>query len=379
MSSGLDYVPGCYAKTEELVELVKVVKEYGGFYFTHWRSIRRDEVTIRDKLAGIKEALEIGRRAGVKVELSHLTSGFTIFPRPSPELERASAEATLEVIDEAIKGGVDVYFDIIPNTTGGTLTFRYLASILAPWLRELGSREALSRALRMKDFRDEIKKAILEGKVLFLHPSVNPYWSEELEVVGHKEDKYKGKTIAEIAREEGKDPIDALFDILASDPNTIIYEKVERGEEEIKTFLRHERCMIGLDTYSFSLYWEMKGPPHYLPHPNTYGAVPRLIRKYVREEKVLSLEEAIRRLTSMPARRFMIDRRGVIEPGAYADIVIFDYNTISEVIDKEEPRRPPKGIHYVIVNGVLVVEKGRHTGAKPGKVIRFRRARGERP
>lgn len=373
LSTGLDYVPGAYSTTEELIELSKIVKEYGGLYVTHWRRTGPRKAGARapiEKIKGIEEAIEIAEKAGVSTQISHLTYGYTIHPQPPPsELEDAAVKATLRVIDAAISRGIDVHFDVIPNTTGGTLTIKYLASLLAPWLRETSSREALAKALRMKDFREEVKDAISRGKWYSLNPNVNPYWPRDINLVKCNVKEFEGKSLSHVAMEKGVDPLDVLFDILTADPNTIIKFNGAATDGEIALFLRHPRCMVGLDVYVFDNKWEMKGPPQYLPHPNTYGGMAKYLRRYVREMKVISAEEAILKATSLPANKFKIKDRGVLQTNAYADIVIFDFNEITDVKDPLEPRRYPKGIHYVIVNGEIVIEQGKHTGRRPGRVL----------
>ncbi len=374
LSTGLDYQPGVFCKTDEIVELVKIVKEYGGIYATHWRrtGLRREKAKpITEKIKGIMEAVEIARRTGVRVQISHITLGYSIMPLPPPNLIEAAVEATLKVINDARAEGLEISFDIIPNTTGGTMTSLQLANALLPWLKVAGSKEGLASALRMNDFREEIRSIIMAGKWWGLNPIVNPYWAKFIRVVACKVEKWIGKTIEEIAKLEEKDELNALFEVLMKDPDTKARRLGLRTDQEIAAFLRHEYCMVGLDTYAFDDKWEMKGPPFYLPHPNTYGGMARYFRRYYREKKVLSLVEAVRRVTSLPAKVFGLEGRGLLKTGAYADVVVFDPNAISDVEDPLEPRRYPDGIHYVIVNGKIVVKKGEHTGKRPGKVLRL--------
>jgi len=374
LSTGLDYQPGVFSKTEEIIELVKVVKAFGGIYATHWRrtGLRRERAKpITEKIKGIIEAVEISRRTGVPVQISHITLGYTIMPLPPPNLIEAAVEATLKVIDDARKQGIKVCFDVIPNTTGGTMTSIYLANALLPWLNVAGSRQGLAKALKMKDFRDELRSIITAGKWWGINPIVNPYWAQTIKVVVCKVQNWVGKTIDEIAKLESTDDLGALFMVLMKDPDTKIKRLGLRSDHEIATFLKHECCMVGLDTYAFDDKWEMKGPPFYLPHPNTFGGMARYFRRYFREMKVFSLVEAVRRVTSLPASVFGLNGRGVLKQGAYADIVVFNPDTISDIEDPLEPRRYPKGIHYVIVNGEIVVREGRHTGKRPGKVFRL--------
>ena len=373
MSTGLDYVPGCYASTEEVVELAKVVREYGGVHFTHWRSIgaARFEKEFRppERIKGILEAIEIGERAGVPVQISHVLTGYTVYPPPPPELAEAAARATLRAIEEARERGVDVAFDLIPNTDGGVFAMPRLVSLLSPWLRELGSVERLIENLRIKEFREEVKEAIRSRKWWLLDPLRDPYWAEMIKVVECRIEEYAGKTLGEIARAKGVDPLDALLDLVCEDPDA----KIEReiiSEEEVLVFLKHPDSMIGADTFALDDKWGMQSPPYFLPHPNTYGLYPRYLRRYVKELGVLSLEEAVRKATYLPAKRVGLEGRGVIKVGAYADLVLLDFERLRDLGDPIEPRKYPEGVEYVIVNGVIVVERGRHTGARPGRVLR---------
>ena len=374
LSTGLDYSPGFYADTNEIIELVKIVKEYDGIYATHWRrtGIRtetRREVKPPEKIKGIIEAIEISRKTGVPVQISHLLTAYTIYPPPPDMLLEAAAKTTLKVIEDARNNGVDVMFDVIPNTTGGVFSVPKLISLLTPWIRESGGISKLIENLKAEDYRRDIKEAIYNGKWYSVNPNINPYWMENIIIKKCKIKDYINKSIGEIAREKNKDPVEMLMEIIIEDPETL-YEPKLISEIEVSTFIKHPLAMIGIDTFALDFKWEAKVPPYYLPHPNTYGAYPRYIRKYVKEMKLLSLEEAIKKATSMPAQRMKLNDRGVIKVGAWADIVIFDYNEISEVGTYLEPRKPPKGIRYVIVNGQLVVKNGKHTGSMPGKVIR---------
>ncbi|MBT9165588.1 MAG: D-aminoacylase [Chloroflexi bacterium] len=374
LSTGLDYIPGIHADTAEIMELVQVVKDYGGIYVTHLRSggIGRGKTRPpANRIEGIIEAVEIGRKTGVPVQISHLLPGYRVDPPPPKQLLEAVAQATLAVIDAARGEGVDVTFDVIPNVTGGTLTATDLVATLAPWLREIGSPERLAESLRAKDFRAEITEAISSGKWPSLNSATNPYWMDNLIVTRCKVNDYIGKTIGEIARGEDADPLDTLFGIIMKDPAAKMRSEFLR-EEAVITFLKHPAAMVGLDTYTFDTDWQMKYPPYYLPHPNTYGGFPRYLRRYVNELGIMSLEEAIHKATYAPAKRFGLKERGVLAAGAYADIVLFDKAAIRECDDALEPRRYPQGIEYVIINGRVVVEAGRHTAARPGEVLRMR-------
>ncbi|RLF22699.1 MAG: hypothetical protein DRM97_05480 [Thermoprotei archaeon] len=383
MSTGLDYEPGAYADIEEIVELAKVVSKYGGIYATHWRRTgvrkERPELQPPEKIKGILEAIEIGRRAKVAVQISHIMSGYTIRPPPPPGLASVATRVTIKVLEEARKEGLDIQFDVIPTTSGGVFTFSYLAGILAPWAREHGSREALAKALRIPEVRQEIKEAILRGKWWYINPRHDPYWADRLVIIDSKDERWRGRSIASIAKELGKDSLDTLFDLIMDDPDIKGTYINYVSEAEVMEFVKYKDSMICSDTFTLDFKWELKAPPYFLPHPNTYGVFPYFIRRYVKELRLLSLEEAIMKITSLPAKRMHLLERGIVKERAYADIVIFDLEELRDQGDLIEPRRKPRGIEYVLVNGVLVVKEGELTGARPGKVLRRDRDSDLRP
>jgi len=376
MSSGLDYAPGYYADIQELIELVKVVKEYDGIYATHWRrtGIRteaRRETRPPEKIKGIIEAIEISEKTGVPVQISHISYGYVVYPPPPESLRKAMAEATLEYINKALERGVDVTFDVIPNITGGVFSMPKLISLLSPWLRESGSLERFIENLKCEDYRRDIKEAIYNGKWYTINPTIDPYWMDNIIIRKCRNNDYIDKSLGEISTYKNMDPVDMLMNIIIEDPETL-YEPsyTYAGEESLDVFIKHPNSMIGADIFALDFKWEAKVPPYYLPHPNTYGAFSRYIKRFVRERKTLSLEEAIRKITYTPAKRMKIIDRGVIKVGAWADITIFNLDTISDRGTYLEPRIPPVGIEYVIVNGEIVVKNGRHIGTLSGRVIR---------
>jgi len=375
MSVGRDYEPGYYADLEELVALAEVVAEYGGIYASHslrtgLRRARKPGTRPPVKVNGVLEAIEVGRRTGVSVQISHLGPLYDVTPAGQPALTRAAVEATFKLIDDARKEGIDVNFDVIPHhMTGGIYSTPYLAALLAPWIRETGSVEQFARALRMAEFREEVKETIYSGKWYGLNPYLRPEWAKGVLVAECAEKRFEGKSIAEIAEELGVDPVDALMEVLAADPLTKTGRR-ERSDEAKMLFYTHPEGMVGVDTFAIDDKWESKTPPWYRPNENSYGGFPRYFRTAVRERKVLSLEEAVRKVTSLPARKFKLRDRGVLRPGAYADIVLMNPEIVTDMGDHLEPRRYPKGIEYVLVNGVLVLEKGRHTGARPGRILK---------
>jgi len=372
LSTGLDYPPGVFSETEEIVELAKVAAKHGGIYSTHWRrtGLRREQTIPQEKIQGLIEAVGIGKRVGIPVQISHLLSGYTITPPPPPILEEASAKATLDVIDKGVKDGVDVWFDVIPNTTGGVFTSSFLLALLSPWVREVGSPQGLAKALALSDFRSELKEILNAGKWYALNPKTDRHWATRIQITDSKDKEAIGKTIAELAQEKGKDALDTLFDLLQRDPDTRALPAAIQSETEKATYLRHPRAMVGIDTFAFDYRWETKHIPKIYPHPNTYGGFTRYFRVYQRELRNLSLEEAVRKVTGSPAQRFGLRDRGMIANGMKADILVFDPDEIGDVGDHAEPRKRPRGIRLVLVNGEVAVENGAHTGRTPGVLIR---------
>lgn len=382
LSTGLDYEVGSFSDTDEIVELAKVVKEYNGLYCTHRRYENRNwGNSIENRVSGLLEAIEICRRVGIPTELSHLHTVFTIEPLPPLALKEAAAKATLEIIDKARREGLDITFDVIPVADGGVYIRPNLISILSPWIIELGSKKKLVEKLKVREFRDEVKEAIKSGKCPFLTDlprvhafiaELDPYWDDRIKILRCKEKKYENKTIGEIARLRKIESFEALFDILIEDPDTKCMVEHTPLEGEIPLYLKHPAAMIGIDTITVDAKHEVNYPfsGHELPHPNTYGAFAGYIGRYVGELGVLSLEDAIKKATFMPAQKLRLKNRGVIKAGAYADIVVFDLKKIKMAGDYIEPRIAPEGIGYVIVNGEIAFENGAHTGIRSGKVIR---------
>jgi N-acyl-D-aspartate/D-glutamate deacylase len=251
----------------------------------------------------------------------------------------------------------------------------YLCSLhLTPWLRLLGSREALARWLRVEDFRKEVKEALAAGKWFIrvhINPNTNPRWAENILVVKHKQEEYSGKTLAEVAEMRRRDPLDTLFDLIAEDPEARGATRDYRiSEEYVKLFFKHPACMVGVDVTVFDDKYQMRSPPYSIPTINTYAAYPSFITRYVREQHLITLEEAIRKCASLPAEVYSLRDRGLLKEGYYADIVLLDLERLRVAGDLLEPRRYPEGVEYVIVNGSIVVERGKHTGVRTGRILK---------
>jgi N-acyl-D-amino-acid deacylase len=360
LSSGLVYPPGCFASTEELVGLCRVVARHHGIYTSH---IRGERETI---LAAVAEAIEIGRRAGCPVEVSHNSPKWG-----APD----GAAANLSLMDEARRLGVDVTTDNDTHTELAPRLSRALpqpllelpADELVATLRDPGEREALRRAVR----DDELPGAGYAG--LLRHGRYDRI------VVLHapREPGLLGRSVAEIAAARGADPFDTYLDLIVEQHDEVsgIFEYMR--EDDIRALLTHPLGMVCSDgrvmppaegTGDPALYW-----------PCSYGEYPRVLERYVRDEPVLRLEDAVRRMTSFPAQRFGLHDRGVLRPGLRADIVVVDLDRVRDNASNpfphrhpfvNIPHRHPDGIDWVVVNGSPVVEDGEHTGALPGRVLR---------
>ena len=374
MSVGRDYDPGYWAVKEELIELNKIVAEYDGIYQSHslrtgLRKARRPGEFPPPKINGILEAIDVGRQAGTAVQISHLGPLYDVYPGGNALMTEASAKATLQAVDEAIEEGLDVSFDLIPNTGGyGLYANNWLAAALTPWVKVTGSREQLAKALRMIDFREEIKATIWSGKWYGLNPNINPRWSMGRKIAECKNGAYLEKTVSEVASELGVKPLDALFEILMEDPYTKLHAM--NFSSPVKSlFYKHPAMMAGIDTLAINTEWETKSVPWFKPSQNSFNGFAAYFEDNVREEKVLSIEQAVYHVTGFPAQKFRLKDRGVIKAGSYADLVIMDIEKVKDMSTSLDPCVYPEGIHHVIVNGVHVVDEMSHTGKKPGKVL----------
>jgi len=352
MTTALIYPPSSFSKTPELIELAKVAGKYGGVYASH----------IRDEGKGlvgaVEEAIEIGEKGGLPVEIFHLKAAY------QPGWGRLMREAG-EAIEKARGRGVDVAADLYLYTAGGT----GLEAVIPSWAFDGGVQKLVER-LNDPETRARLKREIVTG---------SPGWWNIVEASGGWENivlvnaandgnrKYEGKNMAEIAREMNKEPADAAFDLVLQGKSRVLALYHMMTEDDVVAALKFPWTSIGSDAGAAAKFGEMDAIG--LPHPRAYGNFPRLIARYVREKKVLSLEEAIRKMTSWPATRLRIPSRGMIREGMWADVVVFDYDEIQDRATYEQPLLGPVGIDYVLVNGTMVVEKGKHTGAKPGKVV----------
>ena len=363
MSSGLVYPPGRYASTEELIELCKVVASYGGIYASH---IRGERETI---VEAVKEAIEIGRRSGVSVQISH---------HPAKIGGWGKSKETLRLIEEAREEGIDVNCDMHPYIAGST----GLSALLPPWVQE-GGPEKIVQRLKNEELRKKIRQDMIEEKI----PGPGPcglvkrgMWDKLMLADCEKNKDLIGLNFEEIARRRGKDPFEAYFDLLVEEEARGMVVGFYYNEEDIRRVLLHPTSMIGSDGYALAPYGPLgKGKMH----PRSYGTFPMVFRKYVRGEsrkeliyddgaKLLTLEKAVMKMTSVTAKKLGLKDRGLLKEGMRADIVILDPKRVADRATYLDPYRYPEGIEYVIVNGELVIDEGEHTGSLPGMVLRHK-------
>ncbi|HEU4565301.1 MAG TPA: D-aminoacylase [Gemmatimonadaceae bacterium] len=355
LASALIYPPASFASTGELVEMAKAMAPYGGVYITHMRS-EGDRL-----LEAMDEALRIGRDGGVPVEIYHLkAAGVRNWPK---------AALAIAKIDSARAAGQDVEADMYAYVAGGTA----LASCAPPWASADGR---LLDNLRDSATRARVKAEMLAdgGDYESLCSLATP---AGVQVVGFRTPelkRYEGKRLADIARDMGKDWVDALIDLTLAERAQLggLFFLMDEGNVALQ--MRQPWMKFGTDAEG----WDPDSAKGRLTHPRAYGNYPRILGKYVRDERVMPLEEAIRKMTSAVATRLSIPDRGLIRPGMYADIVVFDPATVSDAATYEQPHRISSGIRHVLVNGVEVVRDGAHTGAKPGRVVRGPGWTGER-
>ena len=386
LSSGLDYDPGVQAHMDEINECVSVLKDYpNAVYAPHWRRTgRRRQVKFGDtrsnKIDGLLESINTCRVTGVPTNIAHLTPGWRLTPEGNDYLEEHNIRATLKFFDEAIEEGMDLTFDSMPwFLRAGFDVMPYLSSILNPWLKECGSREKFAEWLKVTDYREEIIEALKNGKWyirLAYNPNTNPQWAENIWISGHKDASLVGKNLAMITAERDTDKINTWFDLICEDPDAMAYAAgtADTGNFPWKPYralmFQHKAGSLSLDQAVFDTEYKMERPPYRRPGRNAFGAFPGFINKMVKDIKVFTIEEAIYKMSTAAAEHHNLKGLGTITPGSYADITVFDYDKLEVVGTPVEPSQHPNGIEYVIVNGVTVVEKGKHTGATPGRIVK---------
>ena len=353
LASALIYPPDSFVATEDLIELARAMAPYGGVYITHLRS-EADQL-----LEAIDEAIRIGREGGVPVEIYHL--------KAAGERNWPKAIEAIEAIDAARAEGLDVGADMYPYTAGST----GLTAALPPWASADGK---LYENLADPEMRAKIRAEVLEPTSDWenLAALSGPENVIVLGLTKPETKQYVGKRLSEIAEGRGTDWVDAAIDLLLAERQRIGTIYVMMSEENVALQMRQPWIKFGTDAGGHDPE-KAEGRVH----PRSYGTYPRILGKYVREEGVIPLEEAIRKMTSAVADRLSIRDRGLLREGMYADVVVFDPETIADLATYEEPHRLSVGVDHVLVNGEAVVRDGVHTGAKPGRVVRGPGYRGE--
>ena len=352
MTTALIYPPSSFATTEELIEVAKAIAPYGGTYASHIRG------EGKELIESISEAIRIGEEAKVPVEIFHLKAAY----KPGwGKLMKAAGE----LIESARARGIDVAADQYPYTAGGT----GLEATIPSWAFD-GGLDSLRARLKDPSIRERLKKEVKTGSL--------GWWNIVEAAGGWKgivlgaakspaNEKYQGMSLEAIAKDMHKDPRDAAWDlVLAGDSRvTAIYHMMSEGD--VKTGLKFPWVSIGSDAGAALNPGVLDATG--LPHPRAYGTHPRIIAKYVRDDGLLTLPEAIRKMTSWPATRMKLAGRGSLKEGNWADVVVFDLATIKDESTWAEPMKSPSGIDWVLVNGQIVADHGQHTGAKPGMVL----------
>ncbi|HEX6164463.1 MAG TPA: D-aminoacylase [Vicinamibacterales bacterium] len=358
VSSGLIYPPNAYASVAELGEVAKAAQ--GGLYASH---LRYDGGKLRE---GIEEAIAIGERAGIPVHVFHIkVTGQKNFGR---------MKEVIEIVEAARARGVRVTADQYPYVASSTS----LTATIPPWAQDGGTDRLIAR---LKDPRER-------ARIRREMENTNPAWESRYQSAGTWQNvqlaaigrtrggtndpvspnrKYEGKRVAEAAKEAGKDPFDFVFDLLIEERGSVgcVYFIID--EADLALAMRQPWVSIGSDGSALAIDGPLRAG---VPHPRSFGTFPRVLGRYVREMKVIPLEDAVRKMTSLPAEILGLTDRGTIKEGQWADLVIFDPNTVADRATFEDPFQYPVGIDTVLVNGKVVLENGKHTNARPGRVLK---------
>ena len=352
LATSLLMPPSSLVTTEQLVELAKAAAKYGGVYSSH----------IRDEGAGVfdavAEAIQVGRGAGIRVDIIHLKIADKALWGRMPEV--------VAMIDKAREGGLDIRANVYPYTAGQN----NLRAIIPPWAHDGGNEKMIER-LRDPKLRARMRKDILTG----LPGWYNHYLAtgggwEGMLLVSFRSEKNKpfvGKRMSELIAARGGDPVEVLFDVLLEENGGVQTVYFHHSEEDMQLALKQPYTSIGSDGSAISPDGP-RGNMH--PHPRWYGTFPRVLARYVRELKTLELPEAIHKMTVMNAEKISIPNRGLIKEGYWADVTVFDPATVADKATFEKPQQYPEGIPYVIVNGEVVLDNYKHSGSRSGKVLR---------
>jgi N-acyl-D-amino-acid deacylase len=350
VGSSLIYAPAFYASTEELIEMCKVAAKYQGKYISHMRS-EGDRL-----IEGVEELIRIAREAGIPAEIYHLkAAGKANWPK---------MDQVIAMIEKARREGLKITADMYTYPAGST----GLDASMPPWVHD-GGYEALFRRLQDPATRKKIAEAIRTPSKEWENLYLSAGSGDRVLLVGFKNDnlkQYTGKTLAEVAKLRGKDEIETIMDLVLEDRSRVGTVYFMMSEENIKKQIRLPWVSFGSDAGSMATEGVFLKSS---THPRAYGNFARLLGRYVRDEKVITLEEAVSRLTNLPATNLGLDRRGLLKAGYFADVVVFDPKAIEDKATFEKPHQYAVGMKHVFVNGRQVLKDGEHTGAKPGRAL----------
>jgi N-acyl-D-amino-acid deacylase len=351
LSTSLQYVPARFAKTDEIVELARVARQYGGIYITHQRS----EANAIDE--SMKEVFEIARRARIPAEIWHFKTAYQKNWGRMPEMLRKIAAARRQ--------GLKITADVYPYVAGSTS----LSACLPPWALEGGTDRMIAR-LKDPQTRARLKQEIVTDSKTWENiylGSGGPSGILIASVVNRDLDSSQGKRLSEIAAEQNKDPLDALFDFIVADHGQTGAIFFMMKESDMQAALKSPFVSICTDNGARATDGPLAGSKS---HPRGWGTYPRILGRYVRDQHLLSLELAIHKMTGLPAGNLSLKNRGLLREGNFADITIFDPKTVIDRATFEDPNQYPVGINFVIVNGQVEVDNGQRTGALAGQVLR---------
>src|SRR5882672_2608441 len=351
LSTSLQYVPARFASTDEIVELAKVARQYGGIYATHQRS----EANALDE--SLAEVFQIASRAQIPVEIWHLKTAYKKNWGRMPEV--------LAKIRGARSEGLDITADIYPYIAGSTS----LSACLPPWALEGGTEKMIAR-LRDPSIRERLKKEITTDSKEWENIYLGSGGASGIligSVVNRDLEAMQGKRVSQIAEEQGKDPLDALFDLILADHGQTGAIYFMMSEDDMRAAMRAPFVSFCTDSGARANDGPLAGSKS---HPRGWGSYPRILGRYVRDEHLLTLPQAIHKMTGLPAARVGLHQRGLLRSGFYADLTIFDPKTVIDRATFEMPNQHPDGIEYVIVNGQLSVDNGQRTPSLPGRVLR---------
>jgi N-acyl-D-amino-acid deacylase len=349
IATALEYAPAYYADTEELIEMCKVAARHKGKYITHMRS------EGERLLEGIDEAIRISREAKIPLEIYHF--------KAAGKANWKKMDAAIAKVEAARREGLTITANMYPYKAGAAP----LTACIPPWA-SAGGELALRRRLRDPEARERLLDDI-RNKTDWPNFYRNAGSPDNVLLVSFRQEGLKplqGKTLAQIAKQRGKDPVETLLDLLVEDQSSIGTVYFVTAEENIRKLLPLPWISFGSDEASQAPEGVFLKS---MPHPRAYGCFARVLGKYVREEKLLPLEEAVRKMTSLPAGNLGLDRRGLLQDGYFADVVVFDPKTILDHATYEKPHQYAEGVRHVFVNGVQVLKDGEHTGARPGRAL----------